>query len=54
MCKIDIEITGTTPLLCNRFTDAAQMAASSGSRLSTNGERGTPLEQATSKLYVGT
>ncbi len=50
---IDIVIEGTTPLLCNRFTDAAAMAASSGNRIAAVGDKGSPMEQATTKLYVG-
>jgi hypothetical protein len=50
---IDVAIEGVTPLLCNRFTDAAQMSATSGNRMSAVGEKGTPMEQATQKLYVG-
>ena len=50
---VDVSIEGTTPLLCNRFTDAAQMAATNGSRIATVGEKGTPLEQAQSRLYLG-
>jgi len=48
-----ITIEGTTPLLCNRFTDAAQMAATNGSRMASVGEKGTPQEQAEGKLYIG-
>lgn len=52
--KIDVEITGTTPLICNRFTDAAAEAASSGTRSSmATTDRGTPQDIAQSKLYVG-
>jgi len=54
MKLIKVRIEGTTPLLCNRFTDSAQLAASSGSRVSTVGDRGTPMEQAKQKLYTGT
>lgn len=50
---IDVVIEGTTPLLCNRFTDAAAMAASSGNRIAAVGDKGTPHEQATTKLYTG-
>lgn len=50
---VDVVIEGTTPLLCNRFTDAAQLAATSGSRIAGAGDKGTPKEQAESKLYVG-
>ena len=51
--KIDITIQGTTPLLMNKFTDAAQMAATSGVRLSTAGDKGTPREQAEARVYIG-
>lgn len=51
--RISIRIEGTTPLLCNRFTDEAAMKASSGSTVSTVGHRGTPQEIAESKLYLG-
>jgi hypothetical protein len=51
--KIDITIEGKTPLLTNRFTDAAMMAATSGTRLSSIGEKGSPAEQAEQKLYIG-
>lgn len=50
---IDVRIEGTTPLLCNRFTDAAQQKATSGNSGSLTGDKGTPLEQATAKLYLG-
>jgi len=50
---IAITIQGTTPLLMNKFTDAAQLAATSGVRLSTAGDKGTPREQAEAKVYVG-
>lgn len=50
---IEIEITGVTPIICNAFTDAAQIAASSGSRLALSGDKGSPREQASSKLYIG-
>lgn len=53
MANVEVTIEGTTPLLCNRFTDAAQQAASSGTRASAVGEKGTPREQAEQKLYLG-
>lgn len=53
MKSISIDIDGTTPLLCNKFTDAAQMQSSSGTRSGIVGDRGSPREIAESKLYVG-
>lgn len=52
--EIQIAISGVSPLILNRFTDAAAMAASNGSRSSAAaGSRGTPLEIAEGKLYYG-
>lgn len=52
--KISVKIEGITALICNKFTDAAAESASSGSRSSASAsDRGTPLEQASTKLYVG-
>ncbi len=53
MKSISIEIEGITPLLCNKFGDAAQLASTSGTRSGVVGDRGTPREIAESKLYVG-
>jgi hypothetical protein len=53
MKTISITIEGTTPLLCNRFTDAAQMSATNGNRSSLVGDKGTPHEQAEARLYIG-
>jgi len=52
MQTIQVRIEGTTPLLCNRFTDAAQMSATSGNRMVAVGEKGTPQEQAGARLYL--
>jgi hypothetical protein len=52
--ELTITISGSTPLLMNAFTDAAQIAATSGSRSSLTGDRGSPEEQAASKLYRST
>lgn len=50
--EIRITISGVTPLICNRFHDAAAEAASAGSRGSSAGQdRGTPQEVAELKLY---
>jgi hypothetical protein len=50
---IDVTIEGTTPLICNRFTDAAAQSASSGNRMVAIGDKGTPKEQASQKVYTG-
>ena len=47
---VDVTIQGTTPLLCNRFTDASLMG--NGTSMTFKGDKGTPLEQATAKLYT--
>lgn len=52
--KIDVKLEGVTPLICNRFTDAAAESATNGSRGSSAAkDRGTPREQAEPKLYIG-
>lgn len=52
--RIQVTIEGTTPLICNKFTDAAAESASSGSRgSSAAADRGTPLAIAEGKLYIG-
>lgn len=53
MKKISITIEGTTPLLTNKFTDSSQMKATSGVSSSLVGDRGSPHEQASQKLYIG-
>lgn len=53
MKTINISIQGRTPLICNRFHDEAAMSASSGTRASTIGEKGSPQTQAEKKLYLG-
>jgi len=53
MKTVSVSIEGTTPLLCNRFTDAAQLAATSGNRIAAVGDKGTPREQAEARLYIG-
>lgn len=50
---IDIEIEGTTPLLLNRFTDAAAQKATSGTTSALSGDKGSPREQSEPKLYKG-
>lgn len=53
MKYIACTISGISPLLCNRFTDEAAEKATNGTSVSTVGNRGTPLELATKKLYLG-
>jgi len=53
MKEIKVKIQGITPLICNRFTDEAMEAATNGTRSSAVGDKGTPLEQAQKKLYIG-
>lgn len=50
--EIQISIEGVTPLLMNRFTDAAQQKASSNTTTSTVGDKGSTREQAEQKLYT--
>lgn len=52
MKDITVEIQGITPLICNRFTEAAQAAASSATRGAINGDKGSAHEQAEQKLYT--
>jgi hypothetical protein len=51
MKNIQVSISGTTPLLMNRFTEAAERAVSGSHRTALNGTRGTPREQAEPKAY---
>lgn len=53
MKHVAVTIQGTTPLLCNRFTDAAQLQATQGTAITFVGDRGTPRQQAEVKLYLG-
>lgn len=50
--RVKVAIVGTTPLLCNNFTDTAKMAATNGTRAAIVGNKGTPQEQAATKLYI--
>jgi hypothetical protein len=53
LISIKITIRGITPLLCNKFTDQAAMAASDGTRSSAAaGDRGTPREICEQALYL--
>lgn len=48
---IKFTIEGISPLLLNRFHEAAQAAVSSGSRTVLTGQKPLPREQAEQKLY---
>ncbi len=48
---IKCQIRGKTPLICNAFTAEAQEAATSGNRIATVGDKGSPRAQASKKLY---
>ncbi len=50
--EIAIRVEGKSPLLLHRFTDAAQMAATNGTRSNITTAR-EPREEAESHLYVG-
>ena len=52
MKELNITIVGKTPLLCSRFTDAEQMAASNSTRSSIASNSRSPQEIAESKLYT--
>lgn len=53
MKLISVTIEGTTPLLCNKFTDAAALKASAQTASSLTGDKGSPREQAEQRLYLG-
>jgi hypothetical protein len=53
MKYIECTISGVSPLICNRFTDEAAEKATNGTAMSTVGHRGSPLEIASKKLYLG-
>lgn len=50
--QVRITIEGTTPLLMNKFTDEAQLKATSRIGSSAIGDKGTGREQAERKLYT--
>ena len=52
MKKIKVTIEGKTPLLMHRFTDEAQLAATTGSRSSVANDAEEPRAQAEAALYV--
>jgi hypothetical protein len=50
--KINVTITGITPLLMNRFTEANEVQVSGGSTVTYKGDKGTPRDQASPKRYA--
>lgn len=50
--QVQVTIEGVTPLLMNKFTDEAMAKADSGTAMAVVGDRGTPREQATPKVYT--
>lgn len=53
MSVINVSIQGESPLLMNRFTEAAAAKISAGSSSAiTTGSKGTPRDQAEPKLYT--
>ena len=52
MKLINLSIQGVTPMLMHRFTDASQLAATSGERSSIATEDKTPEELARESLYT--
>lgn len=49
---INSTIVGVSPLLCNRFTDAAALSVSSRTSQVLQGQKPLPRQQAESKLYT--
>ncbi len=49
---IKVNLSGISPLICNRFTEAAQQAVSNASSSSFQGSKGSPREQAEPKIYT--
>lgn len=50
--QLKVQLGGVSPLICNRFTEAAQQAVSNSSSSSFQGSKGSPREQAEPKLYT--
>ena len=48
---IKVEIAGVSPLLLNRFTEAAQEKSGNATSAVHSGKKGTPREQSEPKLY---
>lgn len=52
MYTINVQISGITPLLMNRFTEENEVKVSSGVSKVAVGGKGTPREQARKKAYI--
>jgi hypothetical protein len=53
--KVNVTICGESPLLCNKFTDAAMLKLDGGvSVLTPSATKGTPRERASERLYLTT
>lgn len=53
MIQIQVTISGESPLLCNRFTDAAMLKLDGGtSAIASASDKGTPRERASEKVYI--
>ena len=52
MINIKVTINGVSPLICNKFTDKAALAATTGVTSNNAGEPLTPQETAEEKLYM--
>lgn len=50
--RVEVAISGVTPLLMNRFNEASEVAVGSGTRPVYQGDKGTPREQAHKKAYI--
>lgn len=50
---IQCKIQGTSPLLCNRFTDEAAAKVGAGTTAAIQGAKPAPRDQAKNKLYTG-
>jgi hypothetical protein len=50
--QVRVTISGVTPILMNRFHEAAEVAVGSGSRPVYQGDKGSPREQAQKKAYL--
>lgn len=53
MLEIKVQIAGESPLLCNRFTDAAMLKLDGGtSAIASASDKGSPRQRASERLYV--